>query len=204
MTGVLQQAAPKPKSNPMLDQIVQQEEEKVPENLKNQFLAVMTVGGKLMWSEQMTQERQEFDQLIQQSGGDVTQVVAHTVLKIIAIIQNESQQKEPLAAVGLAAPIFMSYILQYVEAKHGIPVTKDLIDQTAQLVQVNLLKMYGVTDQHIQALLKQRAQGQGQQPQPSSSSMAQSGTEGNAPEEAAEGMPGAMDSAEDEDEEGGS
>lgn len=174
MNGVLQQAAPKPKSNPMLDQIVQQAEAQVPEQLKNQFLAIMTVGGKLMWSEQMTKERAEFDQAMQQSGGDVPQVVVHTVLKVISIIQNESKQEKPLEAVGLAAPIFMAHILQYVESKHGIPVTKEIIDQTGQMLQVNLLKMYGVTEQHLQELIKQRSQS----PQ-TGQVMAQSGPEGN-------------------------
>lgn len=194
MNGVLQSAAPKPKSNPMLDQIVQQAEAQVPENLKRQFLTIMTVGGKLMWSDQMTKEREEFDQALQQSGGDVPSVVVHTVLKIVSIIQNESKQEKPLDAVGLAAPIFMAHILQYVESKHGIPVTKELIDQTGQMLQVNLLKMYGVKDEHIQALFQQRAQGAAQQP-------AQTGTEGNSDEEAAEGTPAVTDSAQEETDE---
>lgn len=172
MNGVLQQAAPKPKSNPMLDQIIQQAEAQVPEKLKSQFLTIMTVGGKLMWSDQMTKEREEFDKLLEQSGNDVPQIVTHAVLKTVSIIQNESKQQKPLDAVGLAAPIFMAHILQYVESKHGIPVTKEVIDQTGQMLQVNLLKMYGVTDQHIQELLKQGPQGASAQPE-------QSGTEGN-------------------------
>lgn len=183
MNGVLQQAAPKPKSNPMLDQIIQQAEAQVPEKLKSQFLTIMTVGGKLMWSDQMTKEREEFDKLLEQSGNDVPQIVTHAVLKTVSIIQNESKQQKPLDAVGLAAPIFMAHILQYVESKHGIPVTKEVIDQTGQMLQVNLLKMYGVTDQHLQELIKQR--GGSQQPD-----MAPSATEGNAPPEESAAEPG--------------
>lgn len=179
MNGVLQQAAPKPKSNPMLDQIIQQAEAQVPEKLKSQFLTIMTVGGKLMWSDQMTKEREEFDKLLEQSGNDVPQIVTHAVLKTVSIIQNESKQQKPLDAVGLAAPIFMAHILQYVESKHGIPVTKEIIDQTGQMLQVNLLKMYGVKEEHIQELIKQRGQGQPE--------MAQSGPEGDFDEEA--GLP---------------
>lgn len=193
MSGVLQQAAPKPKSNPMLDQIVQQAEAQVPENLKSQFLSIMTVGGKLMWSDQMTKEREEFDQIMQQSGGDVAQVVSHTVLKIISIIQNESRSDKPLEAVGLAAPIFMAHILQYVEAKHGVPVTKEIIDETGQMLQVNLLKMYGVKEEHIQELIKQRGQGQPE--------MAQSGPEGNAEEGVVARPPADTDSPDEEMEE---
>lgn len=177
MNGVLQKAAPKPKSNPMLDQIVQQAEANVPENLKDQFTRIMVVGGKMMWSDAMTKEREEFDQLMQQSQGDVPTVVSHTVLKIISIIQNESKQEKPLEAVGLAAPIFMAHILQYVESKHGIQVTNQIIDETAQLMQVNLMKLYGVTEQHLQELIKQRSQGQAPQ---TGQAMAQSGPEGNA------------------------
>ena len=194
MNGVLQQAAPKPKSNPMLDQIIQQAEAQVPEKLKSQFLTIMTVGGKLMWSDQMTKEREEFDKLLEQSGNDVPQIVTHAVLKTVSIIQNESKQQKPLDAVGLAAPIFMAHILQYVESKHGIPVTKEVIDQTGQMLQVNLLKMYGVKEEHIQELIKQRGQGQPE--------MAQSGPEGNAEEEA-EGTPAVTDTPDEEtDEEG--
>ncbi len=183
MNGMLQQAAPKPKSNPMLDQIVQQAEAQVPEKLKNQFLTIMTVGGKLMWSEQMTQEREEFDQVLEQARNNVPQIVSHTVLKTISIIQNESQQEKPLEAVGLAAPIFMAHILQYVESKHGIPVSKEMIDETGQLLQVNLMKMYGVTEQHLQELIKQR--GSSAQPE-----MEQTATEGNTPPEEPAAEPG--------------
>ncbi len=188
MNGILQRPAPKSKSNPMLDQIIQRAESHVPENLKTQFLTIMTVGGKLMWSDAMTKEREEFDQLIAQGKNDVPRIVTHTVLKTISIIQNESKQQKPLDAVGLAAPIFMAHILQYVEAKHGIPVTEEMIDQTGQMLQVNLLKMYGVTEQHLQELMKQRAQGTSAQG--ASMPMEQSGTEGNqpaAPEEAPSG-----------------
>ena len=182
MKGVLQRPAPRKQSNPMLDQIIQQAEAQVPEKLKSQFLTVMTVGGKLMWSDEMTQERQEFDKALQQSGGDVPQVVTHAVLKIISIIQNESKQEKPIDAIGLAAPIFMAHILQYVESKHGIPVTKEMIDTTGQQVQVNILKMYGVTDQHIQELLKRGPQG-------ASPDMAQSPTEETAEPENVQAMP---------------
>ncbi len=164
MNGVLQSADAQPKSNPMLDQIIQHAEAQVPENLKSQFLSVMTVGGKLMWSDQMTQTRAQFDQLVQQYKDNIPTLVTHTVLREISVIQNESKQKDPLPAVGLAAPIFMAYILQYVESKHGIPVTKDMIDQTGQLLQVNLLKMYGVKYEHIQELIQMRSGQGGQQP----------------------------------------
>ena len=155
MNGVLQQA-PKQKTNPMLDRIIQQSEAHVPENMKSEYLSIMTVGGKLMWSDEMTEERQAFDQALQQHG-NVPEVVSHTVIKIISIIQNESKRDKPLDAVGLAAPVFMAHILQYVESKHGMEATKEIIDETAQLLQVNLLKMYGVTEQHIQQLLQSKS-----------------------------------------------
>lgn len=198
MSGMLQKPAPKPKSNPMLDQIIQQAEAQVPEKLKSQFLTIMTVGGKLMWSDEMTQEREQFDQLLEQSRNNVPQIVTHTVLKTISIIQNESKQEKPLDAVGLAAPIFMAHILQYVEAKHGIPVTKEMIDETGQMLQVNLLKMYGVTEQHLQELMKQRAQGTPEQG--ASMPMEQSATEGNQPE-APEEAPAEGEAAPEDDEE---
>lgn len=171
MNGVLQQAKPGPAANPALDTIARNAEAQVPEKLRHQFLTVMTVGGKLMWSEQMSQERAEFDELIRQSGVDVPQVVVHTVLKILSIIQQESRRKEPLEAVGLAAPIFMAHILQYVESRHGIPVTKEMIDETGTMLQVNVLRMYQVSEEQIQELFRQQSQG-------SMSSAPQSGTEG--------------------------
>jgi predicted Zn-dependent protease with MMP-like domain len=154
-----------------------------------------------MWSEQMTKEREEFDQILEQSRDNVPQIVTHTVLKTISIIQNESKQQKPLDAIGLAAPIFMAHILQYVEAKHGIPITNEIIDQTGQMLQVNLLKLYGVTEQHIQELIEQRAQGQGAEGQSPSPDMEQSGTEGDAPEEEPEGTPDVTDSAQEETDE---
>jgi len=35
-----------------------------------------------------------------------------------------------------------------------------MIDETGQLVGVNLMKMYGVTDEHVKELIRQRAHGQ--------------------------------------------
>jgi hypothetical protein len=90
----------------------------------------------------------------------VPEVVAHAVVKICSIIQNESKAKQPLDALGLAAIIFMAHTLQYVEGKHKMPVTKEIIDQTTQMVSVGLLRMLGVKDEHVQALFQKQAQGQ--------------------------------------------
>lgn len=162
MNGAIQQAN-KPKENPMLTQIVDNATKQVPAKLKDQFERIMIVGSKMMWSDEMTEDRQEFDQLMQAQQSNVPEVVTHTVLKICSIIQNESGVKKPLDAMGIAAPIFMAHILQYVEAKLRIPVTNDLIDQTGQMLQVNLLKMYNVSEQMIQELLKGRGGQPGEQ-----------------------------------------
>jgi len=142
-----------------LTRIAKEAEAQVPEQLKGQFLSIMVAGGKVMWSPELAEERQAFDQALQDAN-DVPKVVAHAVLKTIATIQNESGSDKPLDAMGLAAPIFMAHILQYVEAKHQIPVSKEMIDETGQLVGVNLMKMYGVTDEHVKELIRQRAKGQ--------------------------------------------
>lgn len=155
MIGAIQQAQ-RPKDNPLLSKIVENATKDVPENLRDQFDRIMVVAGKLMWSDEASDERAAFDQQIQQAG-NVPEVVAHAVLKVVSIIQNESKAKKPLDAMGLAAPIFMAYMLQYVEAKLGMPVTNAIIDETGQLVQVNLLKLYGVTDAHVQELIRMRA-----------------------------------------------
>lgn len=156
MNGVLQQAEQTNRPNPALTQIAEQAEQQVPDKLQREFLSVMAVGGKLIWSDEMTKERRAFDQALRQVG-DIPTVVAHAVIKTISIIQQQSKRKKPLESVGLAAPIFMSHILQYVEAKHGLPVTNDVIDETGKLVQVNLLRLYGVTEPHIQELLKSQS-----------------------------------------------
>lgn len=158
MPGVLNQAAPQ-RENPLLTKIAKDAEAKVPEQFKDQFLSIMVAGGKLMWSQELASERQAFDQALQQQG-NVPEVVAHAVLKICSIIQNESQAKEPLDAMGLAAQVFMAHTLQYVEAKHKMPVSKEVIGETAQLVGVNLLKMFGVTDEQVKELFQKQGQAQ--------------------------------------------
>lgn len=178
MQGLIQQGKQSTgKSNPVLDKIVQNAEAAVPEELQGEFLSIMTVGGKLMWSDEMTKEREAFDQALKKSG-DVPTVVAHAVLKTVSIIQNESGRDKPLDAIGLATPIFMAHILQYVESRHGVQMTNQMIDETAQLVQVNLLKMYGVTEDHLQALIKSRSDAQGQ---PGQAGRAQPGQAGTIP-----------------------
>jgi hypothetical protein len=156
MPGVLNQPTAQ-RENPLLTKIAQDAEAKVPPKLKEQFLSIMVAGGKLMWSQELASERQAFDQALQQHG-NVPEVVAHAVLKVSSIIQNESKAKEPLEAMGLAAQVFMAHTLQYVEAKHKMPVSKEVIGETAQLVGVNLLKMFGVTEQQVKDLFQKQGQ----------------------------------------------
>ena len=158
MPGVLNQPTAQ-RENPLLTKIAQDAEAKVPPKLKEEFLSIMVAGGKLMWSQDLASERQAFDQALQQHG-NVPEVVAHAVVKIASIIQNESQAKEPLASMGLAAQIFMAHTLQYVEGKHKITVTKEVIGETAQMVGVGLLRMFGVKDEQVKELFQKQAQGQ--------------------------------------------
>lgn len=177
MDGVLHKSARPARSNPTLDKIAQEAEAQVPEQLRGEFTSIMVAGGKLMWSQEMTEERAAFDQAMKQIG-DVPRVVSHAVLKIVSIIQNESKRDKPLDAIGIAAPIFMAHILQYVESRHGMAVTNEIIDETAQLMQVNLLKMYGVTEQQVQELIRSRSQGptqEGQEPAPGQSAVPDAG-----------------------------
>lgn len=161
MEGALSRPG-RPQENPMLRQIIDNAEAKVPEKLKEEYTKVMGLAGKIMWSSdpELQKERQIFEQQLQQSK-DIPTSVAHAVIKVVGIIQNESQMKEPLVSVGLAAPVLMAHILQYVESKMKMPVTKEVIDQTGQMLQVNLLKAYGVTEDQIKGLFTKQAGGQG-------------------------------------------
>jgi hypothetical protein len=155
-----------------LTQIVQGVEsaEMQPE-MRDSYQRVVTAGMKLVWSAQFDEERERYLDQIQQPQ-DVPQIIAHGVVKIISIVQNESKSKSILIGVGPASTVLMCQILEYVQAKKGIDITPELIAQTALFVHQGLMHMYQITPEVLEKV-QQHAKGQGAQPQPGAQPPAQ-------------------------------
>lgn len=155
-------------SSGMLQQIEQTIMEKIPAQIQKPFMAIVVAGRQLMFSEQTHPQMAEYLQV--SDPAKIPQRVAHGIVKLISIVANEVTRKGKqfnIPAAGPAAVVLMTYALKYVEQQLGIPITKEMIDQTTQLVVKGLLALFKVDksqiDQAIQAAM-QKGQAQEQRP----------------------------------------
>jgi len=151
----------------MLKQIEQTIMQKVPAQIQKPFMAIVVAGRQLMFSEQTHPQMAEYLQVSDPS--KIPQRVAHGIVKLISIVANEVTRKGKQFNIPAAAPaavVLMTYALKYVEQQLGIPITKEMINQTTQLVVKGLLALFKVDksqiDQAIQAALQK---GQAEQPE---------------------------------------
>jgi hypothetical protein len=149
-----------------LAQIEKNVEGMVPDQSRKAYLAVVVAGRQLMFSEQTHSEMEQWGQSIQ-GPQDVPPKTAHGVIKTLSIVMNEVQQKQgkapPVEVAEAAAYTLMTHALKYVDGQLGIPVTNEIIDQTAILLGKGLLALFGQDEQKIQGAFQQAAQ---QAPQP--------------------------------------
>lgn len=126
--------------------------------MRKSYDQMAAAGLKLMWSDGEI-FRKERDEALSHINGpeDVPRVIAHVAIKVVALVQNESRQKDILPAVGPAAILFMCNALELVEAAKGIQVNEQMLSETTHLVKEGLLDLYKITP----GLLQQLAQQQG-------------------------------------------
>ena len=150
-------------SDPILSQIKSGIEAKIPADLKKDYLAVVTAGLKLMYSDQTHPFMQEFLQTVTAKNND-PQVIAHGVVKLATIIQNESKRPEMIPAIFPAALVLMCYALEDLEKANGIQFTKEQVADITKRVVFQLMKVYKIDPQKIHQAVKTGLPKPGQAP----------------------------------------
>jgi hypothetical protein len=145
-------------NDPMLRQVVSRVEATLKPEYRQNYEQIVTAGMKLMWSQQFDQQREGYLDRIQ-SESDVPKLVAHGIVKVFSIIQNESNMKDMMPAAVPACLTLMAQILEYVEKKKRMPMTSDLIAQTTSLVKDGIFALYKITPDVIEQV-RQKTGGQ--------------------------------------------
>lgn len=150
--------------DPLLKRVVTQVEAQLKDPaMKKSYDQIVVAGMSLMYSDSTHPEMEQYLGLIK-GPQDVPKYVAHGIVKVLSIVQNESKQPEPLRAVGPAGITLMAQALEFVEQRNKIPVDKAMVDETTMLIKEGILALYKITPE-VLAQLQQRGQ-QGGPPPP--------------------------------------
>lgn len=144
---------PKTISDPILKQIKSGIEAKIPAELKRDYLAVVTAGLKLMYADQTHGYLQEYLRTVRAKGND-PQVIAHGIVKLMTIIQNESKRPDMIPAIFPAAVTLMCYALEDIEKSSGVSFTKEQVADITKRVTFQLMKVYKIDPQKIHQAVK--------------------------------------------------
>ncbi len=135
--------------DPILQQIERGIEEKVPPELKKQYLAVVVAGMRIMYGEETSHMIDE--QL--QASDDIVKNVSEGIAKLMMLIHSESKGKMSIPAAALAALSLMAQALDYAEKKFGIEVTPEIAAEATKATSMEVLKVFGIDqaqiDEHI-------------------------------------------------------
>ena len=155
--------------NALLAQTAQQVEATVKPELKQDYLAVIVSGMKIMFSPDLC--RKEVLRFLNSIKGphDVPRYIGHGIVKLISIILKESQRKadlaDPIYAASIpAAIVLMCYALEFVDKR--MPITNDLIAKTTTAVTKGLYTLYGITPEMVQKAVASRGQSGAMPPGP--------------------------------------
>lgn len=168
--------------DPMLKQLVQQTEAKITPDLKRNYDAIVVSGMKLMFSEGTHQEMVSYLENIK-NPEDVPKLVAHGIVKVLSIIQNQSQQAEPFPAAGPACLTLMAQALEYVENTTPIEVSKEMIDETVTMIKEGIFSLYKITPEVLTALQNRKKDAQPGAPPTAPAQPPQPAPQTEAPEE---------------------
>lgn len=142
--------------DPMLQKVQQAQQQAVPKENQKDYANAMAAGLKLMFNEATFPEVVKAVSSIK-SPEQIPQVVAHGIVKAMSILFNESKGHFPIKVYGPVALSLMAHALEYVETKKKAPIDKEVLANTASLVNqgmVRLVQQYmKLSDQDMQQIL---------------------------------------------------
>lgn len=150
--------APGGEASGMLGQIEKNIESKLNPDLKQAYLSIIVAGRQMMFSEKTHPMMEEYLGKIQ-GPQDVPKIVAHGIVKLLAILFDRSKKKMSIPASAPAAIALMTYALKYVDGQLNIEVTKPMIDATTTATITGLFALWKVSPQQIQDAITQGGKG---------------------------------------------
>jgi hypothetical protein len=110
-----------------------------------------------MWSPQFDQERESYLARIQ-SESDIPQLVAHGIVKLFSIVQNESKMKDMMPAAVPACLTLMAQVLEYLEKKLRLQLSDDVIAKTTSMIKDGIFALYKITPEMIEQVRQKGGQ----------------------------------------------
>ena len=142
--------------NPMLAQIEQQTEAKVPADLKPTFERIVAAGQKVMYSPQT--HKMMTDQMAQ---GEPAHAAGEGIAKLFGILMHESKGTLNMKAAIPAMTSLLCEALDFMEQAGKVQITPDVIAKATQEMASSIMQMLGVTPEKLQGMM-----GKGQTAQP--------------------------------------
>lgn len=139
--------------DPLLKRMVVHIESRLTPDLRKNYDAIVVSGMKLMFSDTTHQYMTEYLDLIK-GPQDVPKMVAHGIVKLLSIIQNQSKRAEPFPAAGPACMSLATMALEFVEKRNKINVDNRMIDDTMTLIKEGIFALYKITPEVLEGLKK--------------------------------------------------
>lgn len=139
--------------DPLLRQAIANVEKTLHPNMQQNYEAAVVSCMKVAWSEKFGADREQALALIN-TPQNVPQVVAKAAVKVLSLVQNEVSGDEPIPSAGPAGIVIMAQMLEFVEKKKGIDITKDILDQCTYLTYQGIFALYGISKESLDAVQK--------------------------------------------------
>lgn len=149
--GAPSQASAETLHDPILKQIEQGIEEKIPAEMKDAYLAIVVAGMQIMFSKETSKL---MDQTLAMPGDQVTNI-SQGVAKLMILIYNESKkgaQDKGGMDVRMAVPAAITLLCQaldYWEATKGGQVTPEVAAEATKQTMKATLKAFGIGEDKI-------------------------------------------------------
>ena len=154
---------PQQSSDPIINQIEQGIEAKVPPEMKKAYMAVVVAGMKVMFDPKTS----KFIAERLGASDDIVNNVATGIADLIMLIYNESKRTMSIPAAMLAAITLMCKALDYAEKTMGVKVDSQMAAACTKATTTACMNKFGITQDKIdQAIAQQGGNAQPAQAKP--------------------------------------
>lgn len=153
-------------SDPILKQIEQGIEDKIPPEMKDAYLRIVVAGMQIMFSKETSQL---LDKTLEMPGDPVSNI-SQGVAKLLVLVYNESKKSPDQEGmdVRMAVPAAIALgcqALDYAEHTKGLKMTPEMAAQMTKETMSATLKAFGITDDQVNQTIQAGQQQGGAQDQ---------------------------------------
>lgn len=144
-------------SDPMLRQIERGIDQKVPPQLRKQYLATLVAGMKIIYHSEMNQRITDKIKNTLDLKKDISEGVANIVAMIfneVSKTMDDTTKSNFVAAAMPAGVSLMCQLLDYSEKITGNQVTKEMTAEVAQATSVTLMRKFGIDEARVKQAIE--------------------------------------------------